>query len=281
MSTFWHSGLARASPKRERPIDDAAIVDDIPVPDPPICREVQLWHVDGKKSVNIDQRVSGIFANTDVDSPTAAENIHPPSRKNDTVPKSDTAVPLVRQHQGKQGPESWVADSEITQDSSPCTMPSSTVRTMGFASGRPPGPVSGHHTHVVRVLPEISLRRCTSTNPFWEQVNELKQQPLLDGETVPTGALRCLGDAVHASTEAETPLTDADITMVPIQSWEQKLDWRSFLSEAVAASKAREMFTAFDVEAEPPPFRRPLPSSCQLRPSGGECRPFGKSKTGL
>jgi len=85
----------------------------------------------------------------------------------------------------------------------------------------------------------------------------------------PAGALKCLGEAVNATdAEAELPVKDSDLTMVHIQSWEQKLDWRSFLSESVAVCKARQIFRLFDVEAEPPSFSRP-PASCKKRPSQG------------
>jgi len=94
------------------------------------------------------------------------------------------------------------------------------------------------------------------------------------------GALQCLSDVVQATdAESEMIVTDGDLTMVHIQSWEQKLDWRSFLSEAVAARKAREIFKNFDIEAEPPRFLRP-PSSRSVRPSQG-LELCGRRRSGL
>lgn len=151
-------------------------------------------------------------------------------------------------------------------------------------------------------------RRCTALNPFWETSpapgernggmgmgvgNNLLREvasdtrfllPVVEPDpsrgcsVAPT--LKCLGDVVHAiDAETEMTVSDADLTMVHIQSWEQKLDWRSFLSEAVATGKAREIFRLFDVEAEPPPYLRPPPSS-QARPSH-DGRTFTQCRSGL
>jgi len=82
-----------------------------------------------------------------------------------------------------------------------------------------------------------------------------------------SGALHCLSDVVDAADhDEELRIPEAELTMVHIQSWEQKLDWRSFLGEAVASSKARQLFVAFDVEAEPPSYAKPPLSS---RPEPG------------
>lgn len=126
---------------------------------------------------------------------------------------------------------------------------------------------------------EVKPRRCTPQDPFWRQPVDggaaasesapagapkpLSMAGLLD----PTaGALRCLDVVDAGDREHELEVAEADLTMVHIQSWEQKLDWRSFLSEAVASSKARQLFNAFDVEAEPPKYARP-PASRPMPPA--------------
>lgn len=104
--------------------------------------------------------------------------------------------------------------------------------------------------------PSTSTKKCTPKNPFWVQpeVPAQKKAPqgscdgingLLSGAT----PLHCLSDVVDAGDRNfEIDIAEEDLTTVHISSWEQRLDWRSFLSEAVAASLARQAFMNFDVE---------------------------------
>lgn len=106
-------------------------------------------------------------------------------------------------------------------------------------------------------------KRCTSRDPFWVQAEAQPKpavSPLSCGSTY--GApLKCLGEVADlVDTDFEIEVPEAELTTVHIQSWEQRLDWRSFLSEAVASSMARQAFQNFDVEAEPPSYARPPPS---------------------
>lgn len=161
--------------------------------------------------------------------------------------------------------------------------------------------------HLQEVVLEGQPRRCTAANPFWEPLDARRVEqrselglgdivvrevssngrlllPMYDPDPSPgcspAPTLKCMADAVHAvDGETELLVTDADLTMVHIQSWEQKLDWRSFLSEAVATGKAREIFRLFDVEAEPPSYLRPPPSS-DARPSY-DGRTFMQCRSGL
>lgn len=123
----------------------------------------------------------------------------------------------------------------------------------------------------------VMPRRCTATDPFWTA-----KAPGSGGtkDTAPASRglagvpLRCLSDVVEAvDREGELEVPEAELSTVHIETWEQRLDWRSFLSEAVASSRARALFNAFDVEAEPPSYARPPPSSA---PAGGST-PAGKA----
>eukprot|EP00913_Durusdinium_trenchii_P022335 g20983.t1 len=114
----------------------------------------------------------------------------------------------------------------------------------------------------------VTTKKCTPKNPFWIQP-EVPQKKSAQGSCESnflSGAapLRCLSDVVDAGDRNEIDIAEErseDLTTVHISSWEQRLDWRSFLSEAVAASLARQAFMNFDVEAEPPSYARPPPSA--------------------
>mmetsp|Transcript_47947 Transcript_47947/g.126491 ORF Transcript_47947/g.126491 Transcript_47947/m.126491 type:complete len:241 (+) Transcript_47947:1514-2236(+) len=158
-----------------------------------------------------------------------------------------------------------------------------TLSAVAPALGPPAQIGEGKELPIETVAKDAGPRRCTSIDPFWKHTDlgpttvgrENGRGSLLDeggsltagllaaaspGST--GGALRCLSDVVDAADrEQELLVPETDLTMVHMESWEQKLDWRSFLSEAVATSKARQLFTAFDVEADPPPYARPPPSA--------------------
>lgn len=111
-------------------------------------------------------------------------------------------------------------------------------------------------------------RRCTAKDPFWVAgaSGSSGSQRHAAGASWAAGhslaGLRCLGDVIDAADrDFELEVPEAELSTVHIETWEQRLDWRSFLSEAVASSRARQLFKAFDVEAEPPQYARPPPSS--------------------
>jgi len=114
-------------------------------------------------------------------------------------------------------------------------------------------------------------RRCTAKDPFWVASSGSAHRGGAGGGDAAAGPaggrglagvpLRCLSDVVDAADrELELEVPEAELSTVHIETWEQRLDWRSFLSEAVASSRARQLFKAFDVEAEPPKYARPPPS---------------------
>lgn len=126
-----------------------------------------------------------------------------------------------------------------------------------------------------------STKRCTSTDPFWVLTDVRPRADAfgcVGSSALAAAPLRCLDNVLDAADkDYELEVPEAELTTVHIQSWEQRLDWRSFLSEAVASRMARQAYMSCDVEAEPPSYARPPPSapsiagplaaaSSQLRP---------------
>lgn len=52
-----------------------------------------------------------------------------------------------------------------------------------------------------------------------------------------------------------------ELTTVTLETKEQRLQWRDFLAEAVSQSCATALYVSYDVEAEPPSYAKPPPSS--------------------
>lgn len=272
MTTLVRSTLASTSPTRSRPIDSCGDIDDLPT-DPQHSAQVP-W---GLKQADPSSQPQSQF------SPGVEGN----------------------------NPAGLSRRGDSRDDSSPGLSPSG--GTLPFSNQL--------SEVVTVLGKNGAAQQCTPTNPFWEPIGdsdicvssaacatpggkfcgELSPSRVhggspasLDAKSVafrrvgqnacvaPADALKCLGDAVHAiDRENEITLPDCEITMVPIQSWEQKLDWRSFMSEAVALSKAREMFVAFDVDSDPPMYSIPSSSDGAPPPSGGDVAPFGRSKAGI
>merc|ERR1712039_1067065 len=142
---------------------------------------------------------------------------------------------------------------------------------MGIGSGSPDGTPSPYRpsnasspvTHNESIAKLAGPRHCTAANPFWVHSAAAPQRDrAAKFGGLAGGPLRCLGDVVDAvDRDYELEVPEAELSTVHIETWEQRLDWRSFLSEAVASSRARQLFKAFDVEAEPPQYARPPPSS--------------------
>merc|ERR1712232_1281664 len=59
-------------------------------------------------------------------------------------------------------------------------------------------------------------------------------------------------------------------TTVVMETKEQRLQWRDFLSEAVSKSCASTLYTAFDVDAQPPQYARPQLSSLRSCETGAD-----------
>jgi len=66
-----------------------------------------------------------------------------------------------------------------------------------------------------------------------------------------------------------------ELTTVLLETKEQRLQWRDFLSEAVSTSSVGTLFSAYDVEAVPPAYARPPLSMPQLGPLAQGYRQVG------
>jgi len=66
-----------------------------------------------------------------------------------------------------------------------------------------------------------------------------------------------LAGALNAGNSSDNAPPEEELTTVLLETQEQRLQWREFLSEAVSKSCASNMYSAFDVEAEPPRYARP------------------------
>merc|ERR1711972_1227831 len=71
--------------------------------------------------------------------------------------------------------------------------------------------------------------------------------------------INMMSSAIDVSDEPEPP--EDELTTVLLETKEQRLQWRDFLSEAVSKSRANALFSSYDVEADPPYYARPPPSS--------------------
>eukprot|EP00930_Biecheleria_cincta_P058403 TRINITY_DN44238_c0_g1_i1.p1 TRINITY_DN44238_c0_g1~~TRINITY_DN44238_c0_g1_i1.p1 ORF type:complete len:496 (-),score=55.40 TRINITY_DN44238_c0_g1_i1:4-1491(-) len=67
--------------------------------------------------------------------------------------------------------------------------------------------------------------------------------------------------AVALSATADTAPPEEELTTVVLETREQRLCWREFLSEAVSQTSANRLYSAFDVAAEPPRYAKPPMSS--------------------
>jgi len=79
-----------------------------------------------------------------------------------------------------------------------------------------------------------------------------------------------LAGALSASADASPP--DSELTTVLLETKEQRLHWREFLCESVSKSSATNLYSAFDVEAEPPRYARP-PVSSAIPPQSAQEAP--------
>jgi len=64
-----------------------------------------------------------------------------------------------------------------------------------------------------------------------------------------------MAGALNASADTAPP--ERELTTVLLESQEQRLLWREFLSESVSSAFASNLYCAFDVDAEPPQYARP------------------------
>jgi len=184
---------------------------------------------------------------------------------NEAIQRLDTGtrgVQVARSSPETSGPGSLEREgchrSDLPNGSGSCAPApaSAVVAAVAAVSARAAPPVQE-----ASVMP----RRCTAADPFWtaKAPGSGGTKETTSGSKSLAGVpLRCLSDVVEAvDRDGELEVPEAELSTVHIETWEQRLDWRSFLSEAVASSRARQLFNAFDVEAEPPSYARPPPSS--------------------
>mmetsp|Transcript_10236 Transcript_10236/g.26412 ORF Transcript_10236/g.26412 Transcript_10236/m.26412 type:complete len:304 (+) Transcript_10236:152-1063(+) len=285
-------GVAKWSPRRQQPLDTEGDADDLPALPDDDAVEAPWERGAGDAPRHASAARSGADAAAG-DDDGGSESSLPVQFPTKVLSAASPGKTLL------SGPGGLVG----------CASSSSATPRQRHALGEGPIEPPPAVARLQEVGTDVAARRCTAANPFWEPsdnqrpalresqpkevgvggsiLHEVRNQSrfLLPTELLnhqssagPFGALKCLGDALHAvDAETELQMSDADLTMVHIQSWEQKLDWRSFLSEAVAARKAREIFRAFDAEADPPPFARPPTSgSSATPPSMHEDQPFGR-----
>jgi len=67
--------------------------------------------------------------------------------------------------------------------------------------------------------------------------------------------INMLTTAMDVNDEPEPP--EEELTTVLMETKEQRLQWRDFLSEAVSKCRADSLFKSFDVEPDPPKYARP------------------------
>lgn len=93
--------------------------------------------------------------------------------------------------------------------------------------------------------------------------------------SITSRATRLLGSCVDMlagalSASADTSPPDGELTTVLLETKEQRLHWREFLCESVSKSSATNLYSAFDVEAEPPRYAKPPVSSAMPSQSAQE-----------
>lgn len=72
----------------------------------------------------------------------------------------------------------------------------------------------------------------------------------------------CFQGFTGVDNSSEIP--ESELTSVPLETKEQRLDWRDFLCEMVASNNAQTLFNCYDVDAEAPNYSRPPPSVRQV-----------------
>lgn len=93
---------------------------------------------------------------------------------------------------------------------------------------------------------------CGGPKVFWMRKNA-------DGKEPPKS---CFEGFTGVDNSAEIP--ESELTTVPLETKEQRLDWRDFLCEMVASNNALTLFNSYDVGADPPKYSRPPPSVPQV-----------------
>lgn len=87
------------------------------------------------------------------------------------------------------------------------------------------------------------------------------------GSLINKGLEMLVSSAIDVSV-AEVSPPESELTTVLLETKEQRLQWRDFLSEAVSKSRANSLYASFDVDPSPGLYAKPPPSSVEARPSG-------------
>lgn len=72
------------------------------------------------------------------------------------------------------------------------------------------------------------------------------------------GCIDLLARAIDVQATPEPP--EEELTMVAMETVEQRLQWREFLSDSVSNRCANTLYLSYDVDSEPPLYPRPPPS---------------------
>merc|ERR1711904_48497 len=116
---------------------------------------------------------------------------------------------------------------------------------MGYAGGQDGRIVEPCVMTDARQLPRDG---CGGPKVFWMRKNP-------DGKEPPKS---CFEGFTGVDISSEIP--ESELTTVPLETKEQRLDWRDFLCEMVASNNALTLFQSYDVGADEPQYSRPPPS---------------------
>mmetsp|Transcript_7365 Transcript_7365/g.16120 ORF Transcript_7365/g.16120 Transcript_7365/m.16120 type:complete len:962 (-) Transcript_7365:245-3130(-) len=89
--------------------------------------------------------------------------------------------------------------------------------------------------------------------------------PSLQVEALISGCMGMLATALDVP-GGKDQVPDNELSTISLETKEQRLMWRDFLSEAVSQSCTSRLFASYDVEASPGHYPRPPPSSGQRGP---------------
>jgi len=92
---------------------------------------------------------------------------------------------------------------------------------------------------------------CRSTTPMGAGPFDLTSQI----SAAIKNCIELISNAIDVTVDTSPP--EEELTTVAMETFEQRLQWRDFLSEAVSKSRASALFASYDVDAEPPPYARP------------------------
>lgn len=98
---------------------------------------------------------------------------------------------------------------------------------------------------------QFADQRCTPQSPFWTLQGTTSYEPrrIVSEKSQPC---QCANTDALGEVVLET-----EVSTVQLGTKEQRLEYRDFISEVVVSNRAKSLFTLYDVEADPPEYRRP------------------------